>query len=651
QTEVGSLAEWVPEPEGQEKLHSIIRENVGEARSYVEGELEEDVLTEEGRKMKSYRDRKQRHKDAIHRRYSFGTPPAVVLSEMDEMAEMEDQEMYNEDGREESSSSDNDEYPDDEGAVGGIFGALHKFSSRGDHDIFYKDPIYDDYEQFSITSIKSVRSTRVDTVDTIQLKQDFLSNFEMPSLSDISEEHEPEEPKGLMTEPSVAAMDEGIYVDPLTAAPLSKSSSSEVVSLLGIEDQDDSPGLASPHEPSDGSEISDIPDILDFPDTAPKKVTITFEELPRSIAMVQSQEVLETEEKASKKDVWVDTMVRDFMEDLLKELVETYESHRLDVKLRMRCDKKKLYAELCRITDTYLLEKQLNIMLCNRVSDYHRRVRNIRVFTQLNEEEQIPFYHRYKEALAKLDLLLLSVSMGKYKYAEQVKKLIMELDATKEVTYFTESRLEHKMYKYLIRPDSVFMKRHVDLVLRQMNAKRNEISDMRFRVVSKKQALGTLVAKIKELDTLSSTVSIMDFLAIQNDVINLSKKIEERNMELNKMRTQYLTDVHLTYHKREKALALSDKLNQLKIMLKKSMSRQRSLRSILFNQKLKRTRMREQRKDLTFQGGILAMPSLMYEYDNTVMQIKDSQERVAKLRDTLKTLSRRVSEIAECKDT
>jgi len=60
---------------------------------------------------------------------------------------------------------------------------------------------------------------------------------------------------------------------------------------------------------------------------------------------------------------------------------------------------------------------------------------------------------------------------------------------------------------------------------------------------------------------------------------------------------------------------------------------------------LERIKMRQQTRELTYQGGILAMPSLMYDYDKTVERLKEKQESVAKLRETLKALQRRVDQV------
>jgi len=104
-------------------------------------------------------------------------------------------------------------------------------------------------------------------------------------------------------------------------------------------------------------------------------------------------------------------------------------------------------------------------------------------------------------------------------------------------------------------------------------------------------------------------------------------------------------DVHLTRHNREKALALAEKFEVRKSLLKNAIEKQRFLRKRLYLVKLERIKMRQQTRELTYQGGILAMPSLMYDYDKTVERLKEKQESVAKLRETLKALQRRVDHV------
>ncbi|KAH8254159.1 hypothetical protein KR032_008757 [Drosophila birchii] len=474
-------------------------------------------------------------------------------------------------------------------------------------------------------------------VDTIQLKEDFLRYFEMPTLSDISEEHEPETISMAAESVTAITQDNGQFINPLTDDLSSSSTSSEHDSLLGFEDQDDIFAVDSLHSDSEISDMADIPS-----DDAPRK--ITFQGIPKEFATIEGDE--EDANEAVKRIVMASTIVEEFVDYLLTKIVTAYENRLSENKLRSKCDKMKLVTELRTIIDEYIYEKYTNEMLNTRLIEYYKRSRNNRVLVRLDEEIEHQYYERYIQALAKVDHLKLCLQAVKYKHAALMVKVNLDLDSAQYFGSNVESKLERKIQKLLVRPDSDFLKRYVDWALRQMNAKRNEISDMRLGLISKMNTLGQLRAKLQELETVSSTVSIQDFISIQNDVINLEKKVEERNLDLNKMRTQYLMEVHVTHHNREKAHALADKLKHMKATLANAIGRQRSLRAILYDLKLDRTKIREKRKELTFQGGILAMPSLMYEYDNTVMQTKASQERVAKLRETVKWLVRRIS-IAE----
>nr|AAL39184.1 GH03085p [Drosophila melanogaster] len=339
----------------------------------------------------------------------------------------------------------------------------------------------------------------------------------------------------------------------------------------------------------------------------------------------------------------IKAVVRELLYDLFEETASLSDIHNKDNKIRAKLDKNKLLTELDKVITTYLYEKYTNEMVGNRLVEYYKRNRNARVFATLSPENEKRFHSRYMHALALLDSLKYRLDVAKHKHAIQMNRVILDLHSAQSVASITEERLEHLFREHLVRPESDNLRRLVDRELRMMTAKRNEISDSRLFLITRKHTLGRIMGKIKELDTLSETLSIEDFLSVQNNVFALQKKIEERNTDLKRMRTQFLMDVHLTRHNREKALALAENFELSKIRLKNAMKNQTDLRRRLYEVKLERKKMRQQSRDMTFHGGILAMPSLMYDYDNTVERLKEKRETVAKLRETLKSLQRRLS--------
>lgn len=108
-------------------------------------------------------------------------------------------------------------------------------------------------------------------------------------------------------------------------------------------------------------------------------------------------------------------------------------------------------------------------------------------------------------------------------------------------------------------------------------------------------------------------------------------------------------DLHLTLHNHEKTLSLVYRLEEEQNKLYTIEKKQRQLRETLYKVKLERSKMRKEIKDLTFHGGLLAMPLLMHDYDRTVEQIAAKQKNVKILKETVRSIIQRIAEIeARC---
>ncbi|XP_017001121.3 cilia- and flagella-associated protein 184 [Drosophila takahashii] len=520
---------------------------------------------------------------------------------------------------------------------------VYGFSNEADNrSIFDKDPKYDDSDDamsMAAISMASVRTLKPADPDSVQLKTNFLRDFDVPSLSDISEEHElTDRLSGAKSTISVYR-DQGHFVDPAASPSSSSSSVSESLGDLDNEQQDD--GVA-PDSQDDSSVMSDIPEFAELPDTAaPTQKSVTMDEF-NALTKVGFVELEDKEDSSVAYARALNRVVHDLLRDLIEEAAYRSDYQNEESVLRAKFDKSKLLVELQRVIHTYMIEKYTNDMMSNRLVEYYKRNRNTRVFVVLTADNEKRYQARYFHALSLLDSLKERLDVAKHKHAVQMNRVMLDLHSAQSVASITEERLEHLFHKYLVRSDSDYLRRIVDRELRLMSAKRNEISDSRLFLITRKHTLAHIMDKIKELDTLSETVNVRDYISAQNEVLALQKKIEERNFDLKRLRTQFLMDVHLTRHNREKALALGEKFEVRKTLLKNAIDKQRVLRKRLYDVKLERTKMRQQSRELTFQGGILAMPSLMYDYDKTMERLKEKQESVAKLRETMKALQRRV---------
>ncbi|KAH8340000.1 hypothetical protein KR067_005617, partial [Drosophila pandora] len=526
-----------------------------------------------------------------------------------------------------------------------IYDALPDFSDAlGEEaleDIFNRDLTPPNDEDMSHDAISVISTKSAKDPDTVKQKALFLQDFDLPSLSDISEEHLAAQLSRIKSVASIGMelRDQGSFVNPLTGEILSTSSTSSSSSIEFGSDNEEQARDA-------GSDVSlDLSDIPEFPESsqpvAPQSA-LTFAEFTLSFRASHFPDEQETEDPLTKM-IELEKITTDFLNDLLKEVVVGVEVRNYENLLRRRFDKRKLIRELKSITNTHILEKNMNLMLNTRMHEYYKRLKNTRVFAKLSAVDEINFYTRYMDALAVLDHLKKKLEMSKLQHGIQLSKVLFDLHSAQQVTSFMEDRLEKTVRKTLIKPDRDQLARIVEMNLRAIASKRRELSDTRLFLITRKHTLGNIMKKIHELDTVTANLAIKDFIAIQNDTVAIEKKIEERHSELKKMRHQYLNDIHLLQHNREKTSALEDKLQTMKDALKISQEHQRSLRARLYEVKLERTKLRKKHKDLAYKGGILSMPALMHEYDHTVDRLKEKAEKVQKLKESMKAITKRIS--------
>lgn len=114
-------------------------------------------------------------------------------------------------------------------------------------------------------------------------------------------------------------------------------------------------------------------------------------------------------------------------------------------------------------------------------------------------------------------------------------------------------------------------------------------------------------------------------------------------MELKKLRNNYVMDLHLTQHNRDKTLSLQCRLAEAKEKFKTIKLKQRNLRELLYKGKLERNKVRKEIADVVYNGGLLTMPLLMHDYDETVQHISTMQAKVFALTVTMDTIERKIT--------
>ncbi|XP_034480130.1 uncharacterized protein LOC117785949 [Drosophila innubila] len=482
------------------------------------------------------------------------------------------------------------------------------------------------------------------TADSIQLKMDFLNAFEIPSISDISADAEEEFRLSIIStgQPITysTVIDKGKFVNPLTGESLSSSSISSYSSF-----EFDMFGSVE-SQIMDGESKS----VVSFSDINQLELS-AHNIFPGDEDYEQLVQFHLINSPHKERDVSVDVVlnescgiIKHFLSEILNNVVKRIETYPNDEKVRRQLDKEKLYSALKNVFEDYCVAKDMHNYLNHKLVEYHRRQKIVRVFENLSPRLAEIEYDRYIDALVDYDHYLNLISTTRAKNAFAVSRAEEEVSQLFEASQHREKCLEKKILS-TIGSKSEHLRKIANRELRLMRKYRDEISDTRFSLITRKHTFAVITAKILKYDQITESLTANEFIDLQNQVIALEEKIDEQNHELKRMRQNYNTSVHVSQHSREYTLALQAKLKGHRKKLALEEERQRQLRDSLYLAKLTHNQFNKQKTELTFQGGLLTMPILMHDYDETVERLNLKRSNIKDMKETLKRLTQRIAEL------
>ncbi|XP_060648846.1 uncharacterized protein LOC132786351 [Drosophila nasuta] len=484
-------------------------------------------------------------------------------------------------------------------------------------------------------------------VDSVQAKKIFLDDFEIPSVSDISEDFDDHRLSTMKLKESTVSMqpvakeDKGRFVDPLTGLSVTSSSSSSTTEVSQPSEEDFAQ-LAPIDEKDRLDKFDELAAIKTTVVIAPDNEDVfgkfTREFLTPTIAF----DAHEYEEKMRQHQQTL-KITLDFMDDLIYMVVKEVEDEKRESRFKHQLDKRKLILKLIEARDSYLYERDVNTFLNARMCDYYKRGRNTRPFATLPKSSEAREYTRYKQALFTYDYHINAMAKTKTKSSYLLGSVMMDLSYIDNIGRQSEEHLELVMLSILGKR-SDYLYRVTERELKLMREKRNELSDTRRFLITRKHTLGRIKEKLAKLEKINDELVMDDFISIQNQVTAINKKIEERNVELKRLRFTYHSELHIAQHNRERSIAMASKLKEHSRKLSKKLEIQRSLRERLYNAKMERSRLRKKHVDLTYQGGLLAMPALMHDYDETVEKVRTKQALVQEMKETIARLTQRIAD-------
>ncbi|XP_062134845.1 uncharacterized protein LOC133844726 isoform X1 [Drosophila sulfurigaster albostrigata] len=483
----------------------------------------------------------------------------------------------------------------------------------------------------------------------VSFKDDFLQYFYMPSMSDLSTESEEHVESSILSRPGSAVEDEqvdkGKFVNPLTGLTESSSKSvEEVPAKEEIVEVTSSSSTSSEFEwpfDDDEEEFKPQPMIPDAEDVALEMFLDVHTPLSKSreqstTAMEALRVIRETRQIAI-----------EFIHKIIDQVVDTAEYVDPIKELVAKLNKSKLMAHLQKLYGQFLVAKQFNVDVNNKMYDYYRRVGQTRCFDSLPAKVEQVEHKRYMDALKLLDHLKKKTEETKRTNSEVLASVKMDMDFVSNIALSSVEALENRMREVLIHKDAQILPRIVENELRRMQQMRNEVSDSRLWLITRQHTLGRLVERKRKFDQITEELTMDTYLMAQRDVTALGTKVEERNYDLNRMRDRCTKHMHQLAFIREKTSLSIATLLRKSVELNEKLKKREGLRDVLLKLKLKRARLKSQQSDLHEKCGILHKPALLYDFDATVEFIETKRESVAKLKQTMQDLETRIAAL-EC---
>ncbi|XP_053963328.1 coiled-coil domain-containing protein 96-like [Anastrepha ludens] len=441
--------------------------------------------------------------------------------------------------------------------------------------------------------------------------------------------------------------DIGSFVDPLTGEqlPPSVQEEEEEEEEMSVEEESSSSGDLEITEDDELLELLkadqrvEIPKVLDE-----AEVFETFLEMEKGSIVVDTEEFdwVALERERERQKIAADADV--FLKELIAHVVEKCEYIDPKVLLRQNLNKAALIEQISKKLDQLELEQKTRTFLSRRVAEFHYRKGRYRVFADDAPETINAEINKFKDATKKLDHILAR--------EEEVRRISEEKMANlREEEWFMQEKNHEKLQELeqLVRKTFAYPGERlvtvVDSELQVMAKVRDEISKVRLVMIENQHSNAKMTEKLKQLEDIGNNLLLREYESMQNEVQALGKKIEERNVDLNKSRMRCNADLHKMGHLKEKQAMLRDKIRIQKSMMGLLDEQKKSARENIYNSKTERNVVRKEIKELRYQSGLLDKPALMMDYDNTVVQLKKVGKAVEKLRDKQEDLQRKIAKL------
>ncbi|XP_004536002.1 kinesin-like protein KIF20B [Ceratitis capitata] len=490
----------------------------------------------------------------------------------------------------------------------------------------------------------------------------------LPTIEEISSASEETIIETAQEEKTVDMSLTGKFVDPLTGLDIVESEHSEIIDYeCDFEEMDE---ICEEEADVDELQITEDSELLELQVLEAMEEVEEVKPRQHEDEFFDSEHVqkimLELDLQDFKQALAEDTqrqnvaVVVGFIDDLLQLVSDAAQYKDPNEILRKTIDKRKLMDEISVKIRALEVEQSVRHYLNRKVVDHHKRKQMYRAIIDDSAEDLEFLMAKYQDQLQSYNYIL-----GKQDEVDTVTKLKID---TLTARRGENERLAHKMVrqfeemvKHALIPKIDKLEegenaskrpekgryderlRIITIYLKKMANVRKELSEARLEFIKKQHAYADLKERLNKIQDIGNGLKLYQYENLQNEVMQLGKKVDERDTELAKARNIQQLDTHINTHLRERTLMLRNQLAVQKMTYKTLLKESQDTRRHLYKQKQVRSHIRKEMREHAFQGGILSKPTLMLDYDQTEDQILQKREIVEGLRSQYSKLVEKIA--------
>ncbi|CAD7014503.1 unnamed protein product [Ceratitis capitata] len=522
---------------------------------------------------------------------------------------------------------------------------------------FYDDAYESDYSS-NVTNASKESFVAFDL-----LNSDFLHFFEsLPDIDEISEDIDSLSRSARTTmDTTVEDTDVGVFVDPLTGQVLTEKSStplrpeSEVAVIADEEEEGEEEQLTEELQMASSiSEDSEMLVLVENEELESKERTskIRFQTTDDLENFLKKEIVTVSERQPSILD-W-ERLEREklykqlkyeaeiFLDSIIKEVVKQVETRPPAEFLRNNLDKRACMNEILKNVDQLQIERTVKNYLNRKAAEYYRKKGLYFPITDELPEEAEKYKEKLKNATSQLDRAL-SLENGILARSEVLRyKSQTKFEELQKMVKEKELELRSLVQKTLVKDSKSKFDTTISELLDQISASHDEVCDVYLKLI---QVQHTKADLQKKHDYIEYSLGMQRFVALQTETKDLQKKVEDRNVELREARGRCNRDIH-TFSNMKVKTDIVKVTNRMRKRALANLTRYKhEIREKLVTLKEQRLLLQKEKRELTFQSGLLSKPMLLRDYDATVEKANATMNNVEALRKQQKDLLEKIAKL------